>query len=183
MLYIMRHGKTDWNKLEKLQGHVDIPLNEEGIASAREACVKYKNVPLDICFCSPLSRARTTAELFLEGRDIPVIVDDRLIEMGFGEYEGVTGYFNNPACPINDLFVNPTAYVSQGGAETFEHLNERTLSFLEDKVYPLLAQKKDVLIVGHGAMNCSLISHIKRTPLSNFWDNLIGNCELVKLVD
>lgn len=183
MIYIMRHGKTDWNKLEKLQGHVDIPLNSEGIAAARKACEKYKNVHFDICFCSPLTRARETAEIVLEGRDIPIVVDDRLIEMGFGEYEGTTGYFNNPTCPINNLFVNPTAYISRGGAETFEALNARTLSFLEEKVYPLLAEKKDVLIVGHGAMNCSLISHIKRTPLSNFWDNLIGNCELVKLAD
>ena len=42
MLYIMRHGKTEWNKIEKLQGSVDIPLNEEGVLVAQKAHDKYK---------------------------------------------------------------------------------------------------------------------------------------------
>ena len=44
MIYIMRHGKTDWNKMEKLQGSVDIPLNEEGLSVARKAREKYKKI-------------------------------------------------------------------------------------------------------------------------------------------
>ena len=101
--------------------------------------------------------------------------------MAFGEFEGVTGYFNNPSCPINDLFVNPTAYVKQGGAESFEELFARTGSFLREIIAPALKENKDVLIVGHGAMNCSIISQINNTPLEKFWDNLIGNCELRRL--
>ena len=42
MLYIMRHGKTEWNALHKLQGRTDIPLNDEGRLMARQACEKYK---------------------------------------------------------------------------------------------------------------------------------------------
>ena len=89
MLYIMRHGKTDWNLLHKLQGRTDIPLNDMGIKMAKEARERYKDVHFDICYCSPLTRARQTAELVLEGRDVPVVIDDRLAEMGFGIYEGV----------------------------------------------------------------------------------------------
>ena len=44
MLYIMRHGKTEWNKIEKLQGSVDIPLNEEGVLVAQKAPDKYKEI-------------------------------------------------------------------------------------------------------------------------------------------
>ena len=183
MLYITRHGKTDWNVIEKLQGHVDIPLNENGIKMAKDARASLKDLHFDICFCSPLQRAKKTAELMLEGTNTPIIIDDRLIEMGFGEYEGYLSYFNNPSCPINDLFVNPTAYVKQGGAESFEELFERTGEFLKEKVYPLLEEKKDILIVGHGALNCAIISQIKGTPLKNFWDNLTGNCEIKKLLD
>ena len=93
MLYIMRHGKTDWNELHKLQGHTDIPLNANGIAMAENAAKKYKNVHFDVCYCSPLTRARQTADIILRDRDekVPVIIDDRLIEMGFGEYEGIQG--------------------------------------------------------------------------------------------
>ena len=178
MLYLLRHGKTDWNQQQKLQGQIDIPLNEEGKRTARQAHENYKDINFDICYSSPLIRAKETAEIFLEGKNTPIITDDRLKEMAFGEFEGVTGYFNNPACPINDLFVNPTSYVKKGGAESFEELFERTGSFLEEVIAPALKENKDVLIVGHGAMFCSLISHLKNTPLENFWDNLIGNCEL-----
>ncbi|MBR3041256.1 MAG: histidine phosphatase family protein, partial [Eubacterium sp.] len=89
MLYIIRHGKTDWNNLHKIQGRTDVPLNEEGRAMAREAAVEYKNVHFDVCYCSPLIRAMETAEILLEGRDVPIITDDRLMEMCFGVYEGV----------------------------------------------------------------------------------------------
>ena len=81
MLYIMRHGKTDWNAKHKLQGRTDIPLNEEGIQMAEQAKEKYKDVNFDICYCSPLVRAKQTAEIVLEGRNIPIVYDDRLMEM------------------------------------------------------------------------------------------------------
>lgn len=90
MLYIMRHGKTDWNAKHKLQGRTDIPLNEEGIQMAEQAKEKYKDVNFDICYCSPLVRAKQTAEIVLEGRNIPIVYDDRLMEMCFGVYEVVT---------------------------------------------------------------------------------------------
>ena len=88
MLYIMRHGKTEWNELHKLQGRTDIPLNENGRKMAREAGKRYREIHFDICYCSPLIRAKETAELVLEGRIVPIVTDDRLMEMCFGEYEG-----------------------------------------------------------------------------------------------
>ena len=58
MLYIMRHGKTDWNAVHRLQGSEDIPLNEEGRQMARDARKKYGDLRFDICYCSPLQRAQ-----------------------------------------------------------------------------------------------------------------------------
>ena len=55
-LYYLRHGLTDWNAKNVMQGRIDIPLNEEGIRMAQEAAVKYKEIPFDICFVSPLLR-------------------------------------------------------------------------------------------------------------------------------
>ena len=95
MLYIMRHGKTEWNELHKLQGRTDIPLNENGRKMAREAGKRYREIHFDICYCSPLIRAKETAELVLEGRTVPIVTDDRLMEMCFGEYEGIENSFAN----------------------------------------------------------------------------------------
>lgn len=96
MLYIMRHGKTDWNVLHKLQGRTDIPLNDEGRLMAMKAREDYKDIDIDICYCSPLVRAFETAQIVLKDRGIPIIMDDRLVEMSFGEYEGIENSFQIP---------------------------------------------------------------------------------------
>ncbi len=183
MLYIMRHGRTDWNDRHKLQGRTDIPLNEEGRRMAEKAGEEYRNIPLDICFCSPLRRARETAEIVLRGRGIPIRTDDRLREMSFGEYEGTENSFSDPECPINVLFRKPEAYTqSVGGAETFGELFARTGEFLREEADPLLEQGKDVLIVGHGAMNLSIISRIRGLPIEAFWTPGIESCRMIRLI-
>lgn len=181
MLYLMRHGKTDWNAEYKLQGGKDIPLNPEGIQMAKEAAEKYRDVPFDICFVSPLSRALDTARILLQGRDIPVIVDERLVEMRYGRYEGTDHIYRHPELPIYKLFQDPENYVPEEGAESFDELFCRTGEFLEEQVEPLLKQGKNVLIVGHGSMNTAIINRYKEIPLKNFWDSGQKNCVLMEV--
>ena len=182
MLYIMRHGKTDWNAVHKLQGSVDIPLNEEGRQMARAAREKYKDLSFDLCYCSPLSRARETAEIFLEGRKVPIIIDNRLQEMNFGDFEGTENLFQKPECPIYKLFKDPGNYIATNGAESLEHLYERSGAFIEEVLTPEVVNKKNVIIVAHGALNCSIISHYKNVPFERFWENLQENCEVRRLL-
>ena len=184
MLYIIRHGKTDWNAMFKLQGRTDIPLNEEGRKMAKDAGERYKKLNFDVCYCSPLTRAQETAKLLLEnrakeGKAVPIITDNRLAEMCFGKYEGTVNVFEKPDCPIYKFFKDPEHYVAQDGAESFEELFARTGQFLEEVVKPDLQKGKDVLIVGHGAMNNSIISQVRNIPLKDFWTIAIPNCELI----
>lgn len=65
LIYIVRHGLTEWNKLKKLQGAADVPLAKEGILLAEKTGEALRNVKFDICFTSPLSRAKQTAEYVL----------------------------------------------------------------------------------------------------------------------
>lgn len=182
MLYIIRHGKTDWNNEFRLQGRTDIPLNEEGIEMANLAAKKYANINFDICYCSPLMRAKQTAEILLKNRNIPIIIDKRLIEMCFGEFEGFQNVFNHPELEIYKFFHEPENYVAKNGAESFDELFSRTGDFLKNVVQKDLAEKKDVLIVGHGAMNNSIISQIRNIPRKDFWSIPFPNCELIKLI-
>ena len=183
MLYIMRHGRTDWNDRHKLQGSTDIPLNAEGRRMAENAREEYRNIPLDECWCSPLIRARETAEILLLGRNIPIRTDERLREMGFGIYEGTENSFQDPDCPVNVIFRAPEMYTrSVGGAETFDELFARTGEFLRDVIDPRMAQGKHVLIVGHGAMNLSIISRIRNLPRKDFWTPGIENCKMIRLI-
>ena len=194
MLYIMRHGKTDWNATRKLQGRTDIPLNDEGRKMASAAGEKYRDLPLDLCYTSPLIRARETAELFFaarakglsgsgtgEGAFVPIRTDDRLREMSFGVWEGVADSFQIPDCPINVLFQHPENYTTPAeDGESFEQLFARTGAFLKDTIAPQLREGKNILIVGHGAMNCALISQIRRLPRKDFWSAGIDNCVLLE---
>lgn len=186
MLYIMRHGKTDWNERKKLQGQTDIPLNDEGRMMASAAGKEYADIHLDVCYCSTLVRARETAELFFKERKeiIPIIYDDRLKEMGFGKYEGVEKSFERENCPVNVFFEHPEEYnipVEEG--ESLDSLFERTGEFLREKVFPELKEGKDILIIGHGAMNSSIICQIKYgSDRRRLWDEGIPNCKIIKLL-
>lgn len=188
MLYIMRHGKTDWNVLHKLQGRTDIPLNDDGRKMAEKAAESYKDVHFDICYCSPLSRAKETAQILLKGRDIPIICDDRLKEMSFGKYEGTESSFltdkklKASESQVNILFEAPEQYKAPDDGESFEELYKRTGDFLREVIEPALKEKKDILIVGHGAMNSSIICQIRNIDIKHFWDAGIENCKLIKLI-
>lgn len=181
MLYIIRHGKTDWNEIHKLQGRTDIPLNEEGRQMARDAAKEYGDIHFDVCYCSPLCRARETAELLLEGRDVPIVIDERLKEMSFGIYEGVENSFAIGDCPVNVLFQHPEEYSPVPEGESLDELYARTGEFLREVVNPLLEEGKDVVIVGHGAMNSSIVCQVRNIPLKDFWSAGIPNCKLMKL--
>lgn len=181
MLYIIRHGRTDWNEKHKIQGQTDIPLNDDGRKMAAEAHDEYKDIHFDVCYCSPLVRAVETADILLKDRDIPIFYDDRLKEMNFGIYEGVEHCLHIPGCPLIALFKDPENYHGVEGGETLEDLFARTGSFLKEVVYPLLEEGKDVLIVGHGAMNSCITCQIRNNPVKDFWAEGIENCKLKKL--
>lgn len=181
MLYLIRHGKTDWNALYKLQGDTDIPLNDEGRKQAREAAIEYKDVHFDIAFCSPLSRAQETAKLLLEGRDIPIVTDERLREIGFGSFEGTERVYEHPESPLYKFFKDPEHYVATDGAESFEKLLARAGEFLNEQVYPLTEKGKSVLIVAHGAMNSAVAVCHKKLQLKDFWSMGIPNCKLIRM--
>ena len=183
MLYIMRHGRTDWNDRHKMQGRTDTHLNENGIQMAKNACKEYGNVHFDICFCSPLARAVETAELVLKGRNVPIVLDERLVEMGFGSFEGLENSYKIPDCPINVFFQKPEEYDRAApDAESMDELFTRTGEFLREKAYPLVEAGKDVLIIGHGAMNSCIVCQVKNRDRSQFWADGIENCKLMRLL-
>ncbi len=182
MLYIMRHGKTEWNEKHKLQGRTDIPLNETGRKMAQNAAKEYSNFNFDVVYCSPLCRAKETAEIICKNRNIPIMVDERLTEMGFGIYEGIENSFQFPDCPINVLFYHPEKYtIPVKNGESLDNLFSRTGEFIKEIVEPALIEGKDILIVGHGVMNLSIICQIRDWPIEKFWSEKIENCKLLKL--
>ena len=167
-----------------MQTGADSTLLLKKTEEAKKAAEEYRDIHLDICYCSPLKRAEQTARIVLSGRktQVPVVIDDRLIEMGFGEYEGVQNSFNISDCNVNVLFRNPDRYIADKGAESLDELFERTGQFLDEVIQPELAKGRDILIVGHGAMNSSIICQIRGKTYAHFWDEGIENCRLKRLI-
>jgi probable phosphoglycerate mutase len=92
LLYLVRHGETDWNRQRRIQGSTDIPLNDTGRAQAAAAADLLARRRFDAVVASPLSRAFETGSIIASklGLDIPTI-EDGLAERSYGEAEGMTG--------------------------------------------------------------------------------------------
>ena len=87
-IYLIRHGQTDYNRQFRLQGRSDIPLNRLGLAQARAAHEALRGVHFDAVYASPLRRAVDTACIVSGWPEEKIELDPRLIEIGFGIWEG-----------------------------------------------------------------------------------------------
>lgn len=86
---LIRHGQTHWNKNGIMHGQYDIPLNQTGINQASKISDELKDEHFDLCFCSPLERARKTAlKILINHKNTPIVYDDRLKELSKGLLEG-----------------------------------------------------------------------------------------------
>lgn len=186
ILYIVRHGETDWNKRHKVQGRTDIPLNDYGRRLAEETGEGMRDIPVDLGVTSPLLRAKETAQIILDGRDIPLYEDERLQEISFGRYEGMYcgGEHRDPESEAFNRFFNDTGhYVPPEGAETIPQLYERTGQFLEELMNSQELQDKSLLVSTHGAAMTSLLNRIRgNLTAENFWrDEVPPNCSVTKV--
>lgn len=138
----IRHGQTDWNLAERLQGASDIPLNDTGRRQAREAVANLGDEPWDAIVSSPLSRARETAEIVAAGLDIELgPAYDDLVERDYGDAEGAD------AAEIAEKWPD----FQYPGLESLDSVVARATSALAEvaKDYPDDAR---VIVVCHGTL-------------------------------
>lgn len=88
-ILLIRHGETDWNTERRLQGHLDVALNAEGVRQAQALGQALRGEALDAIFASDLSRARQTAEAIAAGREMQVQIEPGLRERCYGAFEGL----------------------------------------------------------------------------------------------
>lgn len=89
-LVAVRHGETAWNVDTRIQGQLDIPLNDTGLWQAQRAGRALAEEPIAAVYASDLSRARQTAKEIARPLGLEVIADTGLRERGFGSFEGRT---------------------------------------------------------------------------------------------
>jgi probable phosphoglycerate mutase len=141
-IYAIRHGQTNWNLEGRIQGKTDSLLNEEGKS---QAAAVAKTIPKDIDFIisSPMARALKTAEIINEEFGVDIILDERIVERSFGDYEGLlTSEIDLK--PLRDWSAN----LPVPNGETAREVAERTFEFLDDVIKKYSG--KTLLIVTHG---------------------------------
>lgn len=88
-ILLIRHGETAWNRVRRMQGHIDIPLNEEGQRQARALGAALASERPVAIYASDLQRARHTAQPVATAHDLPVMLDPALRERCYGAFEGL----------------------------------------------------------------------------------------------
>src|SRR5215472_9433737 len=89
LLFLFRHGETDWNRTGRLQGHTDTPLNATGLAQAEALGEKLRTHRLDAVVSSDLARAWTTGQIVAGALGVPLIAEPGLREADIGAAEGL----------------------------------------------------------------------------------------------
>jgi len=169
---LIRHGLTDWNKIGRIQGQSDIPLNEEGRSQARklaERLLTDQEYKWDFIITSGLSRAQETGEIIAKTLNIPLYdPDSRLVEKAFGQVEGLTAEERETLWGVDwkqlDL-----------GQESDEAIQDRALSFLKE-----MGEKysdNNVLVVSHGGLLAQLFTVLYQNKCTE----RIGNLSLTIL--
>lgn len=170
MIYIVRHGQTDWNLEGRCQGRIDIELNASGIEQAKKIRDELKKIKFDIVFSSPLKRAYETAKI-ISNNDI--IIDDRIIERSNGKLEGKLktdfkegfdfAYFDETKYEIEPLF----------------DFKERINNFLSEVM--LKHKNKNILIVTHAGVSIYIKCFLFGEPGDGNYSQLrLKNCEIIK---
>ena len=173
-ILLTRHGQTDWNLLKKVQGKADIELNEKGIQQAETTRDFLKEERIDLILCSPLKRAIQTAEIINQGRNIRIIIDERVSERDFGEFEGM---------PNTDFDYNAFWSYKQNlkyaKAENIKDFFRRVYNFLDNIKNEY--DGKRILIVAHGGISIPVKCYFEGIPNAETLLPLcLENCEVAK---
>ncbi|MBI1244700.1 MAG: histidine phosphatase family protein [Alphaproteobacteria bacterium] len=152
--FFLRHGETDWNRERRLQGNIDVPLNETGIAQAHDAAARLIGAGVAGIVASPLARARRTAEIAAEAIGLPVEFEADLAECRLGTREGTpeAGFLERWHAGLE----------SPEGGESFAEFCVRVRVGLTRA----LARPAPVLVVAHGGVFAALRVMIGQAPTS-----------------
>lgn len=162
-LYLVRHGQTDWNAADRLQGQSDIPLNAVGIAQAQSLRdqIRQRNLRFDAIYSSPLQRVRKTAEIIADNQ--PIIIDSRLNERNAGQFEGgpPSALFDNEI-DFLDISLNSDAF----GVEPICAFHARAADFLQslERSY---SKDAAILIISSNGLMKRFTMILKHLPASN----------------
>ena len=173
---LMRHGEPVGGR--KYRGQIDDPLSEKGWAQMREAVGDHS--PWDVIISSPLSRCFDFARELGQRTGIDVKIESRLMEIGFGEWEGRTASELQQEDPGQvDRFLSDPLKNTPPGAETLAEFETRVIGAWNDVLQQHAGQH--VLLVGHAGMMRMIIRHVLDMPLERMFHIQVANAAITRI--
>lgn len=171
-LYLVRHGRTDWNALGLLQGKIERELDEEGRRQAQEVAEAFANIPFSAIYSSTMVRARQTAEIIALKQGLTVAPIEGLHECSYGPCEGMDRmvyeqkFVKEIAERKNLPLEKFLRYRMAEGYETAQEMIDRILPRLKEIKQRHPGEK--ALIVSHGGIIRTLVIYLLQKPDLNF---------------
>ncbi len=155
-IYLVRHGETDWNRAQRLQGTIDTPLNRIGVAQAHRVARRFRGLTEATVVTSPLARARSTARAIARRSHSAVVVNPLLAEIDHGSWAGLTISSIAQVLPgvVIDGRLQPGALDASGG-ETLGAAYRRASTVLQRLV--AASRVAPEVVVSHGVINALLM--------------------------
>ena len=180
VLYLIRHGETDWNKEGKYTGQTDIPLNEIGRQQVREAANALKIHNPKVIYTSDLIRAVETAQLIAKELHIPIIQDKRLREINQGEWEGlhiseIHSRYGNQFISHRD---NPLI-VSAPNGESIAEVKTRVIDFLNE--ITVKHPSEQIVISSHGLVLGIIRTIAMDIPINKVFEFIPENAKIYQM--
>ncbi len=176
MIYIVRHGETVLNRKKVLQGRSNSSLNKKGEEQAQElhTLFLHNGVTFTTVYSSPLERARQTAEI-IAGKEVPVITDQRLIEMDYGPYEGAS--LTPPSKELLWFFSDFVHHKEPDGMESLSSVVSRLGEFLEETALRH-GREENILISTHAIAMKGALEYLTPDSKGAYWSKNISNCSV-----
>ncbi len=174
-LMLARHGETTWNQDGRYQGHSDPPLSARGEVQAQALAGRFAASDEISIVASPLMRAQATAHIIATRLNLPVTTDHRLMELAYGEWEGLQQATVKQKWPelLRQWKRNPDQVTFPGG-ESLSDMQQRVQSFLEHTA----GQSGTVLAIAHDGVARMAVLEALGQPLSAFRNIRIENASM-----
>jgi broad specificity phosphatase PhoE len=181
IIWLVRHGETQWTVEQRFNGRRNLPLTDVGREYCQRLAVQLATQPLDAIISSPLLRSKETAEILARPHELAVKIDERLAEMDYGIWEGLT--YEEAQSLDRELYSrweSDPAIVAPPGGESGEQVAARVVTAFGDILNQYRQQQ--VLIVAHKTVNRILLCHILDLPISDYRRSVSqGPCALNRI--
>lgn len=180
ILYLVRHGETEWNEKKLIQGITNIPLNKKGERQAKELAEKLTHVKFDAIFSSDLIRAKRTAEIITLEKKLAIKTTKALRERYYGDYEGKSfTKYNQEITSILKSYSTVANKKSIKEPESNEEMMNRLIPFLRELAVGYVG--KTVLLLSHGGIMRSFLIHLGFGTHETLPSGSIGNMAFVRM--